>query len=423
MKKHLLNILFWSIISAAFIGPGTIATAAKSGHSFGFSLLPALLISIILTIVLQVMVVELKTTTGKELGSLINELFGKKIAWISKLIFIGIFIGCAAYEAGNILGAVSGLALVSDFPKAAFTISIVLMAGLLLYKGNIKWIARTMGLLVLLMAIAFGICAVSADFNFSSSNSLFSLIKYDDQALVLSMALIGTTVVPYNIFLASGIATSKSSRENNIGIIGAVLIGGAVTFAIMTAGTLISGEFSFQSLANIMAQNIGPTGSWLFAFGLFGAGLSSSVTAPLAAALTAKSFFGSKNSDWAKSGKYFKVTWIAVLLSGLIFGLAEVKPISVIILAQALNGFILPIIAIFLFGAFRKLKTVSGGLSSNVSFTILVWLMVVLLVFLGAKSIVSLVDGKLLADQLAFNSEIILSLVLSLLGGIVLWKL
>ena len=45
MKKSLLNILFWSVVSAAFIGPGTITTAAKSGSLFGMDLLWALLFS------------------------------------------------------------------------------------------------------------------------------------------------------------------------------------------------------------------------------------------------------------------------------------------------------------------------------------------------------------------------------------------
>ena len=92
MRKHLLNILFWSVISAAFIGPGTIATSAKSGHSFGMSLLPALIISVVLTIILQVMVVRLKIQSGKELGTLISDLYGSRFRLVSKLIFLGIFV-------------------------------------------------------------------------------------------------------------------------------------------------------------------------------------------------------------------------------------------------------------------------------------------------------------------------------------------
>ena len=39
------NVLFWSVIAAAFIGPGTVTTAASAGTSFGYSLLWALAFS------------------------------------------------------------------------------------------------------------------------------------------------------------------------------------------------------------------------------------------------------------------------------------------------------------------------------------------------------------------------------------------
>ena len=52
--KRLLNVLFWSVISAAFIGPGTVTTASSAGATFGLQLAWALLFSTVACIVLQV---------------------------------------------------------------------------------------------------------------------------------------------------------------------------------------------------------------------------------------------------------------------------------------------------------------------------------------------------------------------------------
>ena len=53
MKKRFLNILFWSILSAAFIGPGTVTTAASAGAEFSYKLIWALIFSVIACYVLQ----------------------------------------------------------------------------------------------------------------------------------------------------------------------------------------------------------------------------------------------------------------------------------------------------------------------------------------------------------------------------------
>jgi NRAMP (natural resistance-associated macrophage protein)-like metal ion transporter len=105
MKKKLLNILFWSVISAAFIGPGTITTAAKAGASLGYSLLWALAFSTFACLVLQEAAARLTIVSGKSLGRAIAETYGqKKGGWLVFVLVLGaIILGSAAYETGNLL--------------------------------------------------------------------------------------------------------------------------------------------------------------------------------------------------------------------------------------------------------------------------------------------------------------------------------
>ena len=112
--------------------------------------------------------------------------------------------------------------------------------------------------------------------------------------------------------------------------------------AILIVGTQIEGDFSFQALSDALTSTVGDWAKSLFAAGLFVAGLTSAVTAPLAAAITARSFFQSDTNNWAMNSPNFRLVWAVILGIGLLFGLAEVKPIPAIILAQAINGVLLP---------------------------------------------------------------------------------
>ena len=91
---------------------------------------------------------------------------------------------------------------------------------------------------------------------------------------------------------------------------------------------------------------------------MFAAGFSSAVTSPLASAITAKSLFSNdKNKKKWKSGAiYFNLVVFVVLGTGLTFGAMNVKPIPAIIIAQAFNGLILPLIAVFLIYVINDVK-------------------------------------------------------------------
>ena len=116
LKSRLSSIGPGSVVAAAFIGPGTITMCSISGAKFGYSLIWALFVSIFITIIIQLTAVRIGVVTRKSLSELLrvqlkNKLF--KLFSISLLIS-AIFIGNAAYEAGNITGSVIGLKLLFD---------------------------------------------------------------------------------------------------------------------------------------------------------------------------------------------------------------------------------------------------------------------------------------------------------------------
>ena len=165
---------------------------------------------------------------------------------------------------------------------------------------------------------------------------------------LLVLGLVGTTVVPYNLFLGSGIAAGQTLRELRLGITVAVVLGGVISMGILVVGAALEGSFSYEAMEAALAGRLGAAGGGLFSWGLFAAGLSSSITAPLAAAVTARSLFADGARGWESSSWRYRSVWMGVLLVGVGFGLADVRPIPAIILAQALNGVVLPFAAVFL---------------------------------------------------------------------------
>ncbi|MDX2306482.1 MAG: divalent metal cation transporter [Microscillaceae bacterium] len=352
IKKNLLNILFWSVISAAFIGPGTITTAAKAGTLFQLNLLWALTFSTIACIILQEACARLTIISGLSLGQAIKKSYegSQKQGLVIILISGAIILGSAAYQTGNLLGAAAGVVLVSDIPLEWVIIGMALGVFFILSLPKLQIIAHILGGIVAIMGIVF---LTSAFLLGVAPKALLygSFIPtFPPESSVYILGLVGTTVVPYNLFLGSGLSTSGQSLfEMRVGLSVAIILGGIISMAVLVTGTVVEGAFSFEAFALALDNRLGAGMSYLLAIGLWAAGFSSAITAPLASAMTAQSLFAKDHSPrWASHALYFKLTWGGVLLTGVLLGLSGIKPIPAIILAQALNGLLLPFVSIFL---------------------------------------------------------------------------
>jgi Mn2+/Fe2+ NRAMP family transporter len=350
--KRLLSILLWSVISAAFIGPGTVTTCSAAGASHGLSLLWALLFSTLACLTLQEAAARIPVVSGLDLGqALRRRTRGRSTGVVVIALVLGaIVLGCAAYEAGNILGAVAGASLQTNLPWRGLTLLLGAIAGLLLWFARAKTVARLLGGVVALMGVAFLATAVSAAPAFSELARGLLRPSFPEGSGLLIVGLIGTTVVPYNLFLGSGLAHGQSLGDTRFGLAVAIGLGGLISMGVLVVGTMVVGPFGFETLGTTLSERLGPWAATLFAVGLLAAGLSSAMTAPLAAAVTARSLLDDGgNGRWGERSWRYRGIWLLVLATGVGFGLADVRPVPAILLAQALNGVLLPFVAVFLF--------------------------------------------------------------------------
>lgn len=350
--RRLTSILLWSVIAAAFIGPGTVTACAAAGARHGYTLLWALTFSTFGCFVLQEAAARVTIVSGQSLAQALSrrDAHGETGTRVLSLLLVAgaIVVGCAAYEAGNIVGAVAGVQLGTSLPGSLVTIAIGGLALWVLWTGDAGTVARAMGIIVAIMGLAFASAAIAMQPNLWQLLQGALSPRIPNGAGLLVVGLVGTTIVPYNLFLGSGLARGERLDDTRFGLAVAVGMGGLISMAVVIVGTALPGEFNFADLHEALKGGLGPWAGILLMLGLFCAGFSSAVTAPLAAAMTARGLLSRGDEGWGERDWRYRSVWMGVLAVGLVFGLSGVRPVPVILLAQALNGLLLPVVAGYL---------------------------------------------------------------------------
>lgn len=404
IKNWFKNIGPGPLVAAAFIGPGTVTLCTLAGVGFGFALLWAMALSIVATIVLQEMSARLGIISQRGLSDVIRTEIKHPIlkSFAIVLILSAIVVGNAAYEAGNISGGVLGLESifgsigldVGSFTFNYFSFIIGIVAFILLYIGNYKVLEKVLVSLVILMSIAFMITAIMTKPDLSELFKGF-VPRFPDDSILTIIGLIGTTVVPYNLFLHSSLVIEKWKNKSDLkyaqkDTIVAVVLGGIVSMCIIiSAAAIQSSEINNAAdLAKGLEPLFGSFSKYFLAIGLFAAGITSAITAPLAAAFVASGCLGRSSN---MKSKQFRIVWIIVLLLGVLSSSSGLKSIEVIKFAQVANGILLPVIAGFLIWVVNK-TSVLGEYKNTIRQNVMALIIMTITIFLGLKSILKVFE-------------------------------
>ncbi len=395
MFKWYKNIGPGTLVAAAFIGPGTVTMCTIAGARFGFALLWAMVLSIFATIFLQEMAARVGIITQKDLAAVIREQISspllKKLAVL--LILGAIVIGNTAYEAGNISGAALGLTAIFG---ASFTSYYPIIIGgiafVLLSFGNYKILERSLIALVLLMSFSFIISAIITKPDIIALLKGMFIPSIPPESTLIIIGIIGTTVVPYNLFLHASLVNEKWKKASDLSfarkdLVISIIVGGIISIAIIISAASISGEGinNVLDLTKGLEPLYGSIAKYFLGIGLFAAGITSAITAPLAAAYVARSCFG-----WEKNLKdiKFKLVWAGILVLGILFSSLDFKPIKIITFAQIANGLLLPIVAIFLLWLVNKAAVLGKYKNTNIQ-NIVSALIIFITIIIGIKGILN----------------------------------
>lgn len=382
------------LVAAAFIGPGTVTVCTLAGVNFSFGLLWALGLSVIATIVLQEMAARIGLVTGKGLASVVSDTLAKgPTKYLSlSLVLMAIVVGNAAYEAGNISGGAMGMELI--WPLGGFQlgeIEINLLnfglgatALLLLLSGSYRLVSGFLTLLVIIMSLCFLYCAWAVKPEWTKLMQGLSP-SIEPNSIITVVALIGTTVVPYNLFLHSSLVAQKWKNLEDLKFVRldtvlAVVLGGMVSMAIViTAAAGKATEVnSALDLAAGLEPALGAYAKYFMAFGLFAAGMTSAMTSPLAGALVICGVF---KWDTRINSLSMRISMAGILGLGLLFSSLGIRPVQLITLAQLTNGILLPLLSAYILWLINK-PSVMGGYSNSRLLNllgILIWLITLIL--------------------------------------------
>ena len=381
--EKLKNVGPGALVAAGFVGPGTVTTCTVSGASVGYTMLWALVFATVATIIFQEMAARVGIASQKGLGENIRDripnpvLKGLAIA----IVIIAIFIGNVAYETGNITGGILGIqAVAPGIPMGAIVVVVGLLAAVVMFIGHYNLIEKVLTAIVVFMGVVFLVTALASNPDWGAIVSgMFTpqLPTNNSTGLMTAIGLVGTTIVPYNLFLHASSAAERWKDPEQISdarfdAVLSIALGGIISMAILVCAAanlhplwttwevdgatvagittaagdqIASAKINGQVMALALTPLLGDWSTLMIGLGLLAAGFSSAITAPLSAAYAVNGVLG-----WGKGLKdaKFKIVWAIVLVCGCCMAIAWGKsPTQLILVAQAANAILLPIMAFF----------------------------------------------------------------------------
>ncbi len=347
------------IVMLADTDAGSIITAAQSGASWGYRLLPLELLLIPVLYLVMELTVRLGATTGKGHAEAIRERFGPRWAAIS----VGTLLLSVT---GALVSEFAGIAAVGRFVglPPALTVSAAAAFLLVVVYGSgyrrVELIALALGSFELVFLVA----AVLAHPKFGTvASSLWSHQPVGQRGyLTLVAANVGAVIMPWMIFYQQGAVVDKGLRERHLRIaridtaVGAVLtqlIMAAIL--VLTAATLFGhGQSSLSSVGEIskaLSPYLGTvTARVTLALGIAGAGLLAAIVVSLAASWAVAEAVGARRSlnDDPHSAPLFYGIYTGCVAVGAGAVLASNSFVRVAVDVEVLNALLLPVVIGFL---------------------------------------------------------------------------
>ncbi len=356
----------WLIYLAA-AGPGLIAAAAgndaggivtysSAGAQFVYRTLFLMVLITVAYVIVQEMVARLATYTGKGLAALIREEFDLRLTAFAITAFAIANIGLMVTEFG---GIATSFELFNVSRYISVPIAAVAIWSLVLF-GSYRYAERVF-LLLTLVFIAYPIAAVLAHPNWHqvAVNTVWPHFVASKSFLLLSVALIGTTITPYIQLYEAGAVVDKGVKPEQYhfqrvdAITGAVLAALVAMSIIVATGATIGGTGPLTS-ATTAAEGLQPVAgafaTTLFGIGLLGASALAAAVVPLSTSYAVAEAIGverSVSSSFRQAPVFLGIFTFQILIGAAVV-LIPGNLITLILNTQVLEGVITPMTLILI---------------------------------------------------------------------------
>lgn len=384
------------VASIAYMDPGNFATNIQAGAKYGYSLLWVVLLANLIAMLFQALSAKLGIVTGRNLAELCRDNFPKPIVmgmWVISEI------AAMATDLAEFLGGAIGLALLFKMPLlAGMTVTAVITYVILIFQSRgFRPVELVISSLVGIIGICYLIEMFIAPVDWASA-ALHSVKPEipDAEALLISVGIIGATVMPHAIYLHSGLTQSRTPVRNdqerrllvrfsNREVIVALAIAGLINMAMvmMASSAFHAGhpdvaeiETAYHTLAPLLG--IGAAG--VFLLSLIASGVSSSVVGTMAGQMIMQGFVGFRIPIWLR-----RVITMAPAFVVVAYGVNATQAllVSQVVLSIALP---LPMIALLIFtGRTDIMGSFANGRLTRIAAVVGAVVVLVLNVFLIAQ--------------------------------------
>lgn len=338
------------VVSVAYIDPGNFATNISGGSFYGYGLLWVILWSNLMAIFLQTLSAKLGIATGKNLPQMCKEAFGVKL---NIFFYIVAALAAMATTMAEYIGGVLGLYLLFGIPIfwAAVLTAFITFNIIYLQKYGQKKVEKVIAALIAVICTAYAIELFLAKPDWSQV-ALHTLIPSlpDEKALLISVGMLGATVMPHVIYLHSQLVQCRSCNDDinakkqhlkmeKIDIAIAMNIAFVVNAAMVVVSASVfyfrgmevdSIELAHRSLEPLL----GSLSSGAFGAALLASGFSSASVGAMAGETVMDGFLDFRLPITLRR--------IIIMLPGIIVILAGVNPMKALVLSQVSLSFALP---------------------------------------------------------------------------------
>ena len=365
---------------------GGVATYSNAGAMFGFGQLWTVPVMCFLLIVAQETAARMGCVTGKGFASLIREQFGIRLSAVAMLALL---VSNTTVTLSEFAGIASGLALFGvptyvSVPVAAIAIWLLTMSGS--YR-RIEKILLAVACVFVTYVVA-GIM-VGPDWGAALGATVVPQISGDPAYLSLLVANIGTTIAPWMLFLAQSNVVEKNAHAEDLPyqridtVTGSVVASIISWFIILTTGAVLfpAGVTvdSAQAAASALAPLVGHYAEALFGAGLVGASFLAACVLPgITSSAICEAFGWERGADrsWAEAPVYSGIITAVIFVSAAVVVLPNVDLFGIMMLAQVINGVLLPVLLVFMV-LIASDKHVMGRHANGRVWNALTWAMVV----------------------------------------------
>ena len=397
-------VLSWKylLLYLSVIGPGIITasidndasgitTYSVAGARYGYMLLWTLIPTTIALVVIQEMVARMGVITGKGLADLIRENFGIKATFFMLIILLIANFGTTVAEFAGWAASMEifGLSKYVMVPIGAFMI----------------WILVTRGSYRVVESVLLGACLLYFGYVFSGfmakpewgtvfRNTVIPQVKLESEFIMLSIAIIGTTITPWmQFYLQSSIAEKgikkKNYRLSKVDVVSGCLITNVIAFfIIVTCATTLFPNGIRISEANEAALALRPFAgeyaSLLFGVSLANASILGAIIVPLATAYYICEAMGWEtgiNKSFKQAPQFMWIYTGLIIISSLLVLIPGAPLVSLMVLSSVLNGILLPFVLVYALLLINN-KKIMGEYVNSKRHNYIAWATVITLIVL-----------------------------------------